>query len=1019
MPPTGNIDFEKRVGSKGGSSSASASPEVESSAPSLAAMWLIALCTFIVAFAIRAWFGLADGHSQIVFACDASEYLRDASGLEQLLGQPSAFWFDCVKLLTGQLPASGVAEVRQTLSCVSELKQAGPVFPIFLSASYLLVGMPVSASNWAVPVIAQSLLTSATCALVSIIGSHAWNRRVGLTAGILAAFYPGFIVNSARMYSESFSTFLLCLVVALLIPLLGRPEKFRPILTGVSLAALQLSRSVMVLVTGLSLVIASFVSLRRRQLAPLVGTLAGLILMMAPWMVFQELCFGKSSFVVDRVGNYNLFIGTHTPSLGWLSYPYPDGRGIEKKKLPTLLLESARENPSKFFRLLLDKPVRLFKFHWNDFRTRIGPFDFHSQVIYHQALLVLAAIGFCLTCASGFRRAVSGRACDTGGARRGESGLFADSESSVDQSASRGIRSDLASLYRRRLANSAWLASESGRLKLLILVLLAMHAIYILFITVPRYNLTAIPFLILFAAAGCVGVSGGLSDFGVKLGSQAVGKKSAISAALLVLASVLLVVAVGDTQSFVPFILQLFTGLTADAAMVLDCMVRASAISLLFLAVYFFLARSGIERSTSSAVTIITLLAVLPFYSLPLRAHGRWYEWEAPLASRASIRQTIDLPAEAEAEIGKRSFYALIDCSDWQVMGGELRLSVNGEPLSGSALPLSPFVQNLTDGKPMGGVRYLECEYIFDALMRASERTNADLRQWYVAPIPKAVLEESVANHHGRLELCLSPANDESVGSVYGAYARGRKSAVSIPSISLLSWEKAFYGVENQYGLTDSRYDLRLSSSMSEPSLVSNSGKSDLSSMPGRQTGQYNLRILAAPIKPSSFSPGGTEINGSLEPKKLASFEKFDSYRAGAAGALGVFLRTFPEFRHDSLWAVDVALEIEGSGSDRPEPAATLPVEVRVVAASMTDNGKLVKYSSPWVPSKVNQTRRSRNVRFAVPFAPSILPGRLESIRVSARTAEAPVSGSQPIKSISASLLEIPNSPIGLGAEVF
>src|SRR5690606_19860099 len=124
----------------------------------------------------------------------------------------------------------------------------------------------------------------------------------------------------------------------------------------------------------------------------------------------------------------------------------------------------------------------------------------------------------------------------------------------------------------------------------------------------------------------------------------------------------------------------------------------------------------------------------------------------------------------------------------------------------------------------------------FDALMRASERTNADLRQWYVAPIPKAVLEESVANHHGRLELCLSPANDESVGSVYGAYARGRKSAVSIPSISLLSWEKAFYGVENQYGLTDSRYDLRLSSSMSEPSLVSNSGKSDLSSMPGRQT---------------------------------------------------------------------------------------------------------------------------------------------------------------------------------------
>ncbi len=41
--------------------------------------------------------------------------------------------------------------------------------------------------------------------------------------------------------------------------------------------------------------------------------------------------------------------------------------------------------------------------------------------------------------------------------------------------------------------------------RILLFLYFASHVIYFLFITVPRYNMTATPVLIVFAAAGCSG----------------------------------------------------------------------------------------------------------------------------------------------------------------------------------------------------------------------------------------------------------------------------------------------------------------------------------------------------------------------------------------------------------------------------------------------------------------------------------------------------------------------------------
>src|SRR5262249_49698203 len=126
-------------------------------------------------------------------------------------------------------------------------------------------------------------------------------------------------------------------------------------------------------------------------------TLAGMSILLVPWLVFEKAAYNKLSLTVDRVGHYNLFIGTNTATQGFLSYPYPDGRGIEEKSFATLIMQAAKRSASRFFKLVLDKPARLLKAPWNDFRCPIGPFEYKAQVALHEAILLLSIIGVLLS----------------------------------------------------------------------------------------------------------------------------------------------------------------------------------------------------------------------------------------------------------------------------------------------------------------------------------------------------------------------------------------------------------------------------------------------------------------------------------------------------------------------------------------------------------------------------------------------------------------------------------------------
>ena len=161
-------------------------------------------------------------------------------------------------------------------------------------------------ANTVIPVAAQSLLSAATASLLYAIGTRVWNRQVGICAGILAALYPGFIVNCGRLYPETFASFLLVLVAYITVRELTSNDNSSPYQTlvlGALLACLQLTRSIMAVLTIALLPITFFQQNSGKQILATMLLVLGFVVAVTPWLVFQKLAFGTASVVVDRVGH--------------------------------------------------------------------------------------------------------------------------------------------------------------------------------------------------------------------------------------------------------------------------------------------------------------------------------------------------------------------------------------------------------------------------------------------------------------------------------------------------------------------------------------------------------------------------------------------------------------------------------------------------------------------------------------------------------------------------------------------
>lgn len=898
---------------------------------------------FLLAMALRCAYNYLIPHVNNFAACDAFEYINNGQALLELFKQPMAFWQTCLACLTGSGTAADLQTVKTAFAPLQDFYISGPVYPAVLALNTALFGGTVSNVHyiWQALLFGNSLVSALSCVFISLIALELFGKRDARIAGVIAALYPGFIVNSGRLYSETFACFLLTALSYLTVRGFrdGGNNLLLVFASGFIASALQLTRSVM---SVLSLALVPITALQQKGLKRLVFLLPfvlGFALLALPWLGFQKLAFGGGGLVVNRVGQYNFFIGNNVDTQGWLSYPYPDGRNVESQSFTYLIKSAVEKSPSRWFRLMLDKPLRLFKFPWNDFRTPIGFVSFGWQVVFHELVVLFSVLGLAL-------------------------GLFLSAGGGPTK---------------RQLCGRIFLAG-----------LFAFHLIYNLFITVPRYNLTAIPEMIVFAAAAISLIYSLVFVEKRKEGSIFALATAALFIVLRINLLPLLVYAMP---------VQIAWGIEAALRTVLLLGLAAAA----FVATNLLFGR----RVIASALIVLTTICFVPLLVMPLRANGRYFEWQKELGlSSTPVKQVMHMPVAAAG----KPCYIMLDTDGVRQFSDGLQVQVNGKTISGPVLPSMAFAENFDRFLELGPKSVQrEGERMWDSLVNSTGQANLDLRQWSMIALPSALvneaLEQAKKNHEDalRFEVSVQNTNAKPI-RLYGSYNTGDRERI-LPSVSVYSWEKVFYGVENPEGLTDTRYDIKV------PAGTLDDSKNDLSEQLGLQNGVYNMALLVQP----PVADGSGAVFASSQ--KLGSV---DGIKTADGKNLPVNLEGIGSDA-SALWLFHL------HGRCRMLNGNACP-EAEIETNYKRKDGTEYSYKSAWNPKRLASSSQWKDFEFVIPIKPVVDSARATNASLNLRivSAESPYlnveqkfSGEAEFADLQLDVLRLPANPIGLGHQVF
>lgn len=885
------------------------------------------LAIFACALAIRLWFVLCDGHLAVSAVGDSSEYLRDAAALSQLLLQNK--FGDPVAL-------KGIEEM---------MKQAGIVFPAFLALGYALTGHVADGYSVNGPVILQSLVSALSCILVGLTASKCWNARVGVTAAILASLYPGFIVNNVRVLGENLAVFLISAVALFTVYLVrDSNSKTRPYLAlglGISLALLQLTRPALILTLVPVLIVLCFQirNFNREFLKISMLVLLGLALTVSPSMYLQKISTGTAGLMPDRRQNFNLLIGLDTNTRGWITYPFGNFSQAEGKSAPEILVEKMK-NPTEFAQLMLDKPARLLKFHWNDFRLPIGNIGMDDQIFFHQLVLLLCSLGVAL-------------------------GFFVKTQEERNSVICRGF----------------------------LLSLILMHSAYFFFSTLPRYGLSAMPFILMFAACGLHIVYNLISNAATRKYGLLLGGSALFLLILLRYNGIALLRSLPGVTHF-------------NTAQYIELTLRM-LIYVLFTDLLFRISKNCHNIASESRYAIVTTaLLLLPFTVPHLPVHGRLNEWRVTLNPKFDrIEQEIKLPKDKIDDLLSRDCFLIIDCQNWHGLGQNANIFIDGQKLESPVFPLMPFVQNLRHiEKFPDNTSNLEMEYLFSGLMVGTGGTLPDLRQWYAISVPPSLIGNLAGKDKAALKIEIVNKPERNQKSLfYGTYVPKRHQVI-IPGMHFYSWDKTICGVECADDFSDPRFDEKyLLTDLSE-------GGKDLSPDSGFQSGSYNIRLLAAPksvpavrqfrMQQTSESFSSGDLNLQLELKRRALYDR------------------------QSIWIATFKGVLDSTGAH----SFSVPVEIMASARAGDE-----EFLTCFVPSSLQVQQRTNELQFSFPLCPSALGSPISSVQIKMKEGGRAKSSqyfgktnytAEDVKGLSwrdcvLNISEIGTNPLGEGFEIY
>jgi hypothetical protein len=772
---------------------------------------LIIAAVFVLAFAVRLGHNISLEH-RVWFLEDAQNYLRSGNSINQMIKSSHSPLELCQNISKDATQYSGMYQAFNSDKLVDRMLTDGAVFPIYLSAvlnasgfrqesfQYEKVALPIS--------IANSLLDATTCVLICLIGFLCFGTLPGALAGLLYGLYPAAIVNTQWCMSETFVTFMLVASVYSLARFVMIPAKattrktIAGIATGIVLGLTVLSRSAFPFVLPF-LALAAIAGSRKNDLelvrnenksrsmfsklsvarvVPALSIATAFAITVSPWLWYTQTALGKPRLTTNRLPAFNAISGNLPSTDGWSPYPTKIAFPEEMGPAINMVIADAQAHPSGFLLLQMKKLARLWSAVWNDCKYSIMGLNSQAQNVYHQLMLFLALGWAFIACSRG----------------------------------------------RANLSKGEYLGTA------LTSATIAAHFVYMAFIALSRYALTAMPFVILAAGAGL--------SYWLQAGKQARIRYSIIALCFCVIATV-----VNEFRVLSSHLVGLLPQpIGTTLAPLLLTVVAIAAYAALWVASMLML-RRFIDIKFRP---ILLSLCAVSFTTVACGITGSiigsrvWSEWSTELKKQQTISQTIALPGQL-GTLGDTGFVAMDIFSPDSLP--EVTVELNGTVLKEQALPIH-MVQMDTDS-------IVQSLAVQAKVMDLDYRT---FRTWYIVPFSTSLLRPGQDN----VIRLRNNAADTTI-TLYGDYvptAKGENDGSQIlPSINSTSWNYAVEGADFRVPVEQRPLEnIFVHGKTTASSFQQEGGRAegnDLSpSSSGNQWGSYRVRLMLQPLSKNQIA---------------------------------------------------------------------------------------------------------------------------------------------------------------------
>ncbi len=377
------------------------------------------------------------------FLFDSSHYLESCRQLTKLLLESNFQW---QHLLSKQDP-----QLAQLIML------DGPILPLINVPIFLLLGRQPSHTDWQIFDFTGAVLQALSACFVFLIGRQLCkSNKWGFAAACAWAFYPSAIMSSGRFLNETPTALILLVLTFLASKLLDKKASqllawacafgfFSGILLLMRPAVFAACLVLVFLVVAIRYAGKSSLVESAKIIAII---MIAICMTLAPWLAFTKSVTGHMVLSPQRVPYFNLAKGIDIEADGWSAEPTPPlTLAIANSAHPLADAASlVSKHPLAIASLMLRKINRLWGSPWNDSRQAVFGVSLTWQKWYHILLCLAALAGSMFVIA-------------------------------------KKVDSDTKQIFLGYACVS----------------LIILHNIYLLFEAIGRYNLTAMPFVIVLA----------------------------------------------------------------------------------------------------------------------------------------------------------------------------------------------------------------------------------------------------------------------------------------------------------------------------------------------------------------------------------------------------------------------------------------------------------------------------------------------------------------------------------------